>query len=98
MESLAASVRASQPIKVGVAGEARRELFLEWSKRRLPTADIARVQKIDNRYRETAAKVGLLDPKPVTAKGLVQTSTKLNLLKSGPAKSAACPTSWAAAW
>jgi hypothetical protein len=51
-------------------------VFLDWAKRRIPAADIARVLVIDKRFRETARKVGLLDPKPATAKSLAQTRQK----------------------
>jgi hypothetical protein len=53
-----------------------------------------RVQMIDKRYRDTAAKVGLLDPKPVTAKSMATTRQKLNLSRSGAAKPASCAAAW----
>ena len=83
---------ASQPIRVGVAGEASRELFIGWAAKHLPQEDIRRVQAIDRRYRETAKKVGLFDLKPVTAKAMQATREKLNLSQAG-ARKPAVPTS-----
>lgn len=77
LDSLGDMVRAAQPVKVGVAGEARRELFLNWAKRRLPAADLARIQEIDATYRKTAERAGLFTPRPVTAKAMQGTIAKL---------------------
>jgi hypothetical protein len=81
LKSLAASVRSSQPIRVGVAGESRRVLFMDWASRRLPAEDVARVRAIDRTYRETAEKIGLFDPKLVTPKRLEATAAKLGVAR-----------------
>jgi hypothetical protein len=59
MKSLKATVRASQPVRVGTAGEERRQLFLAWAQRRLPAEELARIKAIDAKYRATASRVGL---------------------------------------
>ncbi len=61
LRSIGASVRASQPIRIGVASEARRVEFLRWARRRLDADDVARIREIDHTYRRTAAALGLLD-------------------------------------
>jgi hypothetical protein len=62
LKSLAASVSGRRPIKVGSAGEEREQLFLAWAGKNLSPSDMARVQDIDRRYKETAVRMGLLKP------------------------------------
>lgn len=70
LESVRATVRASQPVKVGAASETRRELFNSWAAKRLPAEDVARLHKIDSTYRDTAQRIGLFRESPVTPKAL----------------------------
>ncbi len=65
-KSLQSSIRARQPIRVGAAGEARRELFLKWAKERLSQEDLKRVHDIDAVYRQTARRAGVFNARPVT--------------------------------
>jgi hypothetical protein len=61
LKSLAASIRSSQPIKVGgTAGADRRTLFLQWAQKRLEPEDVARIQTLDRNYVQTAAALGLM--------------------------------------
>ena len=63
LESLKASVRASQPLKVGAStSEATKQLFLTWAQQRLTPVDVARIRDIDQDYRQTAVALGLMSP------------------------------------
>lgn len=76
LRSLRQSVYMRQPLRVGSAGEARRELFLTWAKRYLPADDMARVRRIDSTYRQTAEKSGLFTPRGAKPKQILQQQRK----------------------
>lgn len=76
LRSLRQSVYMRQPLRVGSAGEARRELFLTWAKQYLPAEDMARVRRIDSTYRQTAEKSGLFTPRGAKPKQILQQQRK----------------------
>jgi hypothetical protein len=66
MDSLKKSVSASRPIKAGGSNsEAVRKYVLQWAEKKLPPEDVLRIKEIDDTYRKTAIRLGLLSPKPV---------------------------------
>lgn len=82
LKSLAASVRGRQPVKVGgSAGYEREQLFLEWAQKNLAPADVARIQEINRRYKETATRMGLMKPggnMPLSPRQLREAERRIN--------------------
>ena len=62
---------------------ARRELFVDWARKALPAQDLQRVQKIDQRYRATARKLGMITAEPVSEKKIAEAKERLGLAKKG---------------
>ena len=60
MKGLEASIRNKQPINAAGGGEAGRVLFNRWADENLPTEERARLERIDQEYRETATQLGLM--------------------------------------
>ena len=60
MDGLKASVRNKQPINAAGGGEAGRVLFNRWAEENLPAEERARLERIDEEYRETATQLGLM--------------------------------------
>lgn len=61
LDTLKTSVRSSQPIRIGgVAGAARKVLFMEWARRRLSPEEISRIRKLDEAYMRAAKAANLI--------------------------------------
>jgi hypothetical protein len=77
LDGLKASMAARQPIKAGAGGEDMRQNFLNWAQDHLhynfygielDKSSLARIDRIDGTYRDTAQAVKLLEPKKTTPK------------------------------
>jgi hypothetical protein len=81
LKSLMASVRARQPIKIGLSNsESTKEMFLNWAHRRLQPEDVSRIRDIDQAYRLAAVALGLMKPEePASSKEIEKTLSRVLL-------------------
>ena len=86
LDNLEDSIKRRQPIQAGSAlGEPMRVNFLRWAKGtplkpNMPPEEVARIERIDKTYRDTAHALGLMTLKAPTERSLKEAMRKIQVM------------------